>query len=96
MGIDLLSTLFSLSMGVGLGGLYFGGLWWTLKGIHQKNRPFGFIAISYLARTGICLVGFWLVLRHGIAALILSLIVFTLVRFILTRKIGTIKNVHQS
>lgn len=110
MKIDFLSICLALVMGTALGWFYFGGLWWTLKGIHQRSRPFVFLALSYLLRTGFCLVGFWLVLRQGILALIISLIAFVLVRFFMTRKIGPVKpnpvppnikkesrdNVHQS
>lgn len=105
MNIDFLSICIALGMGTTLGLFYFGGLWWTLKGIHQRSRPFVFLALSYLLRTGFCLVGFWIVLRQGIFALIISLIAFALVRFFLTRKIGLVNpniekgnrdNVHQS
>ena len=110
MNIDFLSVCVALVMGTALGLFYFGGLWWTLKGIHQRSRPFVFLGLSYLLRTGFCLVGFWLVLRQGILALIISLIAFALVRFFLTRKIGSVNpnpithnieegsrdNVHQS
>lgn len=92
MNIDFLSVCVALVMGTALGLFYFGGLWWTLKGIHKRSRPFVFLGLSYLFRTGFCLVGFWVVLQRGILALIISLIAFALVRFFLTRKIGSINS----
>ena len=100
MEINILSLFFALVMGVALGGFYVYGLWWTLKGIRQRSRPFGFLGLSYLLRTGICLAGFWLVLKLGIAAFCLCLAAFTLVRFLITRQIGivkeSIKDVHHA
>lgn len=42
MNIDFLSVCVALVMGTALGLFYFGGLWWTLKDIHQRSRPFFF------------------------------------------------------
>jgi F1F0 ATPase subunit 2 len=50
-------------IGVVIGALFFGGLWWTVrKGVSSKRSWFWFIG-SMLLRTGITLAGFSLVIR---------------------------------
>lgn len=47
--------------GVGLGAIFFAGLWWTVrKGIHMKRPALWFLG-SLLLRTSITLAGFYFV-----------------------------------
>lgn len=56
-----LSLILSLSAGVLLGAIFFGGLWWTVrKGLSSKSPALWFLG-SQLLRTSVTLIGFYLV-----------------------------------
>jgi len=67
--------------GCGLGTLFFGGLWWTVrKGISSK-RPALWFSGSLLLRTGIVLAGFYLVSGGHWMRLLACLFGFVIARF---------------
>ena len=47
--------------GAGLGSMFFGGLWWTLRKAMASPRPALWFACSLLLRMGITLLGFYFV-----------------------------------
>lgn len=75
--------------GAGLGGLYFGGLWFTVQRIPAVRRPRLLLVGSFLVRTAVVLAGFYAVIRfaamqwEGIAAAFLG---FVIARFVLVRR----------
>lgn len=71
--------------GLLLGGIFFGGLWWTVKkGLGSKNPALWFIA-SLLIRTTITVSGFYWVAAGSWQKLLACLSGFLIVRFIITR-----------
>jgi F1F0 ATPase subunit 2 len=71
--------------GLGLGGLYFGGLWWTVgKGL-ASPRPALWFATSMVLRTAIVLAGFYLVAGAHLPRLLLCLLGFGMARLLVTR-----------
>ncbi len=63
MTSDELRYLLSWAAGVALGGMFFGGLWWTVRlGMTSKRAAFWFLG-SMLARTSLVLVGIFLITR---------------------------------
>ncbi|MBU1055875.1 MAG: ATP synthase subunit I [Proteobacteria bacterium] len=100
MEIDPFVICVATVWGVILSILFFGGLWWTLKKIPQKQNPQRFLGYSFIIRTSIALGGFWLALNHSLAAFGITMAAFALMRFILTHRLGSAKgdekNVNQS
>ena len=76
-------------MGLFLGAIFFGGLWWTVrKGLTSKQPAFWFLA-SMLLRTGIVLAGFYLVADHRLSRLPACLVGFVMARLVVTRMTRT-------
>ena len=71
--------------GGGLGAIFFGGLWWTVrKGISSPRPQLWFLG-SLLLRTSIVLAGFYFVGRGQWQRLLLCLIGFVMGRLIVIR-----------
>jgi F1F0 ATPase subunit 2 len=74
-----------LAAGIGLGLLFFGGLWWTVrKGLSAAQPAFWFFGSSVL-RTAAVLAGFYFVGRGDWRKLIACLIGFVVGRLIVAR-----------
>ncbi len=77
---DTLMRIVAWAVGMGLGGIFFGGLWWTVRKAVASERPALWCLGSLLARTGIVLAGFYLVAEGHWGRLLLSLLGFFLAR----------------
>jgi F1F0 ATPase subunit 2 len=83
--IDLLSLAFALIVGIMLGAIFFGGLWWTVrKGVSAKHPAFWFF-YSMLLRTCIVLLGFYFILGDSWQRLLAGLLGFIVARIVVTR-----------
>ena len=72
-------------MGVLLGAMFFGGLWWTVrKGVSSKRPAIWFFG-SLLLRTSIALVGFYVIAGGHWERLLVCLLGFFIARLIVTR-----------
>lgn len=79
----------SLAAGAGLGLLYFGGLWWTVSRLAGHRRPQLLLALSFVVRTGLALVGFFALARlGGFWPSVLGLAGFIVTRWLLVRRWG--------
>jgi F1F0 ATPase subunit 2 len=73
----------SLLTGGLLGVLFFGGLWWTIhKSVYSKYPAFLFLG-SLLLRTGIVLLGFYMIARGNWLRLLMSVLGFILLRMVM-------------
>lgn len=82
--IELSPVLLALAAGLLLGALYFGGLWWTVvHGITARYAALWFF-VSLLLRTGVAMLGFYLVARGSWERLVVCLAGFVVARFIVT------------
>jgi F1F0 ATPase subunit 2 len=82
--IELSPALLALAAGLLLGALYFGGLWWTVvHGITARYAALWFF-VSLLLRTGVAVLGFYLVARGSWERLVVCLAGFVVARFIVT------------
>jgi F1F0 ATPase subunit 2 len=86
----------ALLAGVGLGAVFFGGLWWTVrKGLLAKSPALWFLG-SMLLRMGIVLAGFYFVGRGDWQRLLVCLLGFVTARLIVMRMTRTLTQQRQS
>lgn len=84
------TLIFGLALGVGLGIFYFGGLWLTLEHLLHSRHP-GLLTLgSFLGRSIVCLLGFYLMAGTNLAGLATSMIGFILAKIILTNRLGNL------
>ena len=82
---EVLPLALALSAGVLLGGIFFGGLWWTVrKGVSSEQPVFWFFG-SLLLRTCIVLPGFYFILGDDWKRLLAGLFGFIVARLIVVR-----------
>ena len=79
--------IFSLAgiAGLGLGVMFFGGLWWTIRRGLTSPRPAMLFLGSALLRMAVALAGFYLVAGGEWPRLVACLIGFLVARSIITR-----------
>ena len=79
------SLALAMVAGILLGAIFFGGLWWTVqKGLSSKWAAFWFFG-SLLLRTGIALVGFYVIADGHWERLLACLLGFVTARLIVIR-----------
>jgi F1F0 ATPase subunit 2 len=77
-----------LVAGALLGGVFFSGLWWTIRRAVASRRPGYWFVGSMLVRTGLALAGFNLLLTlpgNGWKTLVAGLLGFVIARLAATR-----------
>ena len=87
-GSDLLRWGLAAAAGLGIGGFYFYGLWWTLRQTGGKRTPRLLLGAGYLVRVLVAMLGFWLRIRKDLVSFFLTLAGFFLMRVVLTRTLG--------
>jgi F1F0 ATPase subunit 2 len=81
---ELMSWLLAALAGVGLGVLFFGGLWWTVrKGVASRQPALWFLG-SLLLRMGVVVAGFLRVGADDWRRVLLCLLGFVLARLAIT------------
>jgi len=79
-----LSLASALAMGVLLGAIFYGGLWWTVRqGVSSKRVALWFLG-SLLLRMGVALAGFYFVAGGHWERLLLCLLGFVIARVVVT------------
>lgn len=86
--IEPLMLALSLAFGSVLGLFYFYGLWFTLRHLPGSKQPALLTFGSFLGRSAICILGFYLILGSGLEALISSLVGFILAKVILIKRLA--------
>lgn len=75
---DLALNMFSLAAGAMFGIFYFHGLWLTLRKLPNTCQPVLLTMGSFLGRTALCVLGFYLIVTMiNLEGLIISIIGFT-------------------
>ena len=84
---EIWTMIASMLVGVLLGALFFGGLWWTVyRGLSSSTQPAILFAGSMIVRTAIAVMGFyWIVTRWGWHEVLTCLVGFVLGRLFVTR-----------
>ena len=72
----------ALSAGLLLGGMFFGGLWWTVRRGVASERPAVWFFGSLLVRMSIALAGFYVVSGGHWERLLLCLVGFVVARLV--------------
>lgn len=85
---SILSLPASFFLGAVLSAFYFGGLWLTVKRLPRSRQPTILSLSSFVARSLICLVGFYLVTGLGIKAVLICLSGFVLTKMALIHRIS--------
>jgi F1F0 ATPase subunit 2 len=85
---DLLPWGLAAVAGLGIGGFYFYGLWWTLGRLAASEHPRLLLGTGYLVRVLVAMLGFWLVIRRDVVSFFFTLGGFFLMRVVLTRTLG--------
>ena len=82
---ETLSLVLALVTGVLLGGVFFGGLWWTVRRVVSSKQPAPWLLGSVLLRMSIALAGFYFVAHGHWERLLVCLLGFVMARLIVTR-----------
>ncbi|EGF24362.1 ATP synthase subunit I [Rhodopirellula baltica] len=82
---DELALIFAFAAGMVLGGVFFGGLWWTVRKCVETAYPARWMLGSALARMSITLAGFYFVSAGQLKPLLVCLVGFIAGRMIVTR-----------
>jgi len=77
----------SLAVGMLLGTLFFGGLWWTVQKITGSESPYLISIASFFVRVAVVLAGFYFLLQADWSYLLAALAGFIIARIILTNKL---------
>ncbi len=88
---DPLILILAALAGVGLGTIFFGGLWWTIRRAMGSTRPALWFFFSLLLRMGIALSGLYFVSGGQWKRLLACLLGFIIARFAvmhLTARVG--------
>ena len=82
---EVLLLALACSVGVLLGAIFFGGLWWTVrKGVSSEQPAFWFLG-SLLLRMSIALAGFYFVSGGRWRRLLVCLVGFVIARLVVLR-----------
>ncbi len=74
-----------------LGAIFFGGLWWTVRKGVSSERPALWFVASVVLRSGIVLVGFYLVSSGDWRRLPACLVGFVMAQLVVTRLTRSLK-----
>src|SRR5689334_22380646 len=82
---EALTLILPLVVGVLLGAIFFGGLWWTVRKGLSSNQPALWFVGSQLVRTSITLAGFYFIAGGRWERLLACLCGFVMARLVVTR-----------
>jgi F1F0 ATPase subunit 2 len=81
---ETLTLLLAWIAGGGLGAIFFGGLWWTVRESVSSQRPALWFFGSWLLRMSIALAGFYFVSGGHWERLLACLLGFVMARLVVT------------
>jgi len=87
---ELMMNLSAGMAGIGLGVLFFGGLWWTVNKSVTSRRPGLLVFISLIVRLSVILAGFYVVAGARWQEWLACLVGFVVSRFLVTRFISSL------
>ncbi len=84
---ETLPLMLSCLAGGGLGAIFFGGLWWTIRKGVASQRPALWFFGSLLLRMSIALLGFYFVSGGQWARMLACLLGFVIARLVVTLRL---------
>lgn len=93
---DILPLVVAWLLGGLLGGIFFGGLWWTVKHCVSSKHPALWILSSLVLRMAIVLTGFYFVAGGAWQRLMLCLLGFMMMRFVVTRLTDSVQEARHA
>lgn len=81
-----LHLILAVLAGFLLGGIFFGGLWWTVNKLAANTSPAVLLIMSFLVRTAVLLAGFYFLLEAGWQYLLAAMFGFLAARTVVTFK----------
>jgi F1F0 ATPase subunit 2 len=75
----------ALAGGMMLGGVFFGGLWWTIRQLPKSRHPGLLILVSFISRSLIVLAGLYLLAQGHLMAIAAAMLGFILIRILMVR-----------
>ena len=84
---DVLPLILALVAGALLAAIFFGGLWWTVQKGLQSQRPALWFLGSLLLRTGIILLGFYVVSQGHWSRVAMCLLGFLVARVLVVKRL---------
>jgi len=88
---DLWHLLLAGLAGFGLGLVFFGGLWFTVRGAIASSHPARWLAVSFLFRAMLVSCGFYLATGGMIDRVAACLLAFLATRWLLTWRLGRLR-----
>ena len=88
MGDDMeaiIAVIVSLLAGMGLGVIFFLGLWKTVKNMSRFERPYLWIFVSFITRLTIVLLGFYLIMQVQWQLVAVALLGFVFARYVVVQ-----------
>lgn len=79
--------------GIGLGYIFFWGLWKTVSRLSDVNNPYLWMFASFIIRTAVVVLGFYLILQVHWQLAAVGLIGFVVSRIILVRQFGKLDTI---
>ena len=83
--IEAFGLALALAAGVALGAIFFGGLWWTVRGGVASKQPAFLFLVSLLLRSGVVLAGFYFMAAGHWQRLAACLVGFVVARVLVVR-----------
>ncbi len=89
--INTVHLIIAFTTGLALGGLYFGGLWLTVRRLPHSKFPALLMTGSFLTRMALCLIGFYMIMDGQWLPLVVCGIGVLVMRRILVHHLGQAK-----
>ncbi|MDD4962365.1 MAG: ATP synthase subunit I [Gallionella sp.] len=78
--------LLVFAVGLLLGGIFFGGLWWTVQRAMASPHPARWFLISLLVRSSVVVLGFYAIAGQDWQRWVACVLGLTLARYLINRK----------
>jgi F1F0 ATPase subunit 2 len=92
MTMDTAGLLIALVFGTATGLFYFMGLWWTVQKLPESRWPGLWVVSSYLIRTAVSVLAFYLAMGGHWQRLVVSLLGFVATRMVLMRRLKPVNS----
>ncbi|WP_442510422.1 ATP synthase subunit I [Novipirellula sp. SH528] len=93
---EIANNVVPLVVGLTLGAIFFGGLWWTIRNGLTSAHPASWFLVSHVSRMTVTLVGFYFVADGQWQRVLLCLAGFLFARIVVTRLTAPVAKLAES